>query len=136
MNLSPTVTPDTHDGQEFQKFEGHLVGVIDTPEQVLDVSSAAYVHGIAQNDVTILSGPDGITKLEQLEKSKTFFSDAPTDFIKKAKGLLEEGKALIAVKVENVEQAKSLADVLKMHGAYGLTHFGGLIDTEFTHKTD
>ncbi len=115
MSLEPV-----HDvGQNVTSPVGKLIGVIDKERQFDDVVKILNDSGI--HDINAYWGEEGVHLLERLHGF--YFSDAEEHVFQRHVDELKEGHYIIAAHVP-WRDAEDVADLMALHGARYLVHFG------------
>lgn len=116
---------------------GRLLAVVDRPEAAAAVATALVEDGVVPAaDVEILAGPDGRERLGRLGSRPNLLSrtvrlfqfmsmDQLPDFLVYERAI-DDGRAVVAVRVTGREVMLRVRDVLEHHGAHFLNHFGRL----------
>lgn len=127
MNVEPT--PDF--GQEAPSFVGRVIGFADTQAQCDAIVDALEESGIAEEQIAILAGEDGIHILNRTLK-EFFFSDGEDQSLIMGLEELRRGHFVVEVEVENRRQAVDVANTSAPHGGRTFTYFGSLMNEQLT----
>ncbi len=114
---------------------GRLLAVVDRPETAAAAATALVEDGVVPAaDVEILAGPDGRERLGRLGSRPNLLSrtvrlfqfmsmDQLPDFLVYERAI-DDGRAVVAVRVTGREAMLRVRDVLEHHGAHFQNHFG------------
>jgi hypothetical protein len=119
-----------------------LLGVLDDPARAEAAAVALRATGVAPGDVDVLLGPEGRERLGRLGARRNVLSrivrvfqylsmDQLPDFLM-YEAAIEEGRAVVAVRVANRDRMLRDRDVLVAHGGHFLNHFGRWWTEELT----
>jgi len=125
-----TIEPLKDENQLLPQLRGMVIGVLDTRQDVDAAVSAIKAAGIADSEMILLHGEDGINLIERFQSRSSYFSDCPEQLFRRDKSVLAEGKYALAINVDGGEQARKLAALAKQHGGHGFVHFGMFVDTQ------
>ena len=119
-----------------------LLGVVDDPDRAMAAADAIVASGIGRDDVEVLVGAAGRERLGRLGPPPNVLSrvvrafqylsmDQLPDFLM-YEAALDDGRAVVAVRVARRERMLRIRDVLVAHGGHFLNHFGRLWTEELT----
>jgi hypothetical protein len=119
-----------------------LLGVIDDPARAREAASALAEAGLVPGDVEVLAGSDGRGQLaalgsrpnvlSRLVRAVQFLSmDQLPDFLVYERAI-DDGRAVIAVRVPDRDRLDQLRPVLERFGAHFLNYFGRLSTEEIS----
>lgn len=119
-----------------------LLGVVDDPDRAIAAADAIVASGIGRDDVEVLVGAAGRERLGRLGPPPNVLSrvvrafqylsmDQLPDFLM-YEAALDDGRAVVAVRVARRERMLRIRDVLVAHGGHFLNHFGRLWTEELT----
>jgi hypothetical protein len=117
-----------------------LLAVIDRPEDASRATEALAAAGVAQADVTILAGEDGLDHLAGLGSEPNPLSrvvrllqftlmDQTPDFLVYERAILD-GRVVVAVAAADRDRMLAAAAVLERHGGHFLNWFGRFMTEE------
>jgi hypothetical protein len=121
---------------------GWLLAVIDDPGAAADAARELRAEGFDPERVRVLVGPDGRVGLSGLGSRRRWLArviraiqfttmDQMPDFAY-YEAALDEGRALVAVRVARRPDLVAARAVLARHGAHFENHFGRLMTEEFS----
>jgi hypothetical protein len=119
-----------------------LLGVVDDPAAAAVAADAIVALGVGRDDVEVLVGAAGRGRLGRLGPAPNVLSrvvrafqylsmDQLPDFLV-YEAALDDGRAVVAVRVVRRERMLRVRDVLVAHGGHFLNHFGRLWTEELT----
>ena len=119
-----------------------LLGVVDDPDRAMAAADAIVASGVGRDDVEVLVGAAGRERLGRLRPPPNVLSrvvrafqylsmDQLPDFLM-YEAALDDGRAVVAVRVARRERMLRVRDVLVAHGGHFLNHFGRLWTEELT----
>ena len=119
-----------------------LLGVIDDPARARDAADALAAAGVAPEDVLVLAGPDGRDELARLGSPPNPLSrltrvfqfmsmDQLPDFLVYERAI-DDGRAVIAIRVTDKARIAPIREVLERFGAHFLNYFGRLSTEEIS----
>ena len=119
-----------------------LLGVIDDPARARDAAGALAAAGLAADAIDVLAGSDGRAQLavlgsrpnalSRMVRAVQFLSmDQLPDFLVYERAI-DDGRAVIAVRVPDRGRLESIRPVLERFGAHFLNYFGRLSTEEIS----
>lgn len=123
--------PEPDYGQELPKLQGHTIGVVDSPASCEPIVEALQATGIDSSRVLIFEGDDGIQLIDRMMVGSLWGESAEV-FLKQARAELEDGHAIISVRVADANEASMIATVATQFTGRSFYHFGELVDTRLT----
>ena len=119
-----------------------LLGVIDDPARARDAAGALTAAGLAADAIEVLAGSDGRAQLAALGSRPNVLSrmvravqflsmDQLPDFLVYERAI-DDGRAVIAVRVPDRGRLESIRPVLERYGAHFLNYFGRLSTEEIS----
>ena len=99
------IEPVHDDGQRLPGLHGHVIGLIDTAEQLDSAVDRLIANGFSEPNMICLAGTDGIALIERVERH--YFGDSENEIGKSSISALREGKLVFAVKVRDGDEAQS-----------------------------
>lgn len=119
-----------------------LLGVVDDPDRAMAAADAIVASGVGRDDVEVLVGAAGRERLGRLGPPPNVLSRVVRAFqylsmdqlpdVLMYEAALDDGRAVVAVRVARRERMLRVRDVLVAHGGHFLNHFGRLWTEEFT----
>ena len=121
---------------------GRLLAVVDDPVRARQAAGALVAGGVAEGDVEVLAGAAGRDRLGRLGSKPNPLSrivrwfqfmsmDQLPDFLVYERAL-EDGRAVVAVRVPDREAMERARDTLERHGGHFQNHFGRLTTEELS----
>jgi hypothetical protein len=126
-----TVKPTVDHGQDLPQPAGRVMGFVDTEEQFQAVTEALKKAKYPESKIMVLHGEDGIHLLKRL-KQHFQFSDAEDQMEGFALAELRAGHYVLAVEVENREDAMRVVNWTKPLGAHSFEYFGTWVNERLT----
>ena len=123
------IEPVHDDGQRLPGLHGHVIGLIDTAEQLDSAVDRLIANGFSEPNMICLAGTDGIALIERVERH--YFGDSENEIGKTCISALREGKLVFAVKVRNGDEAQKAASAAGEAGGHRFVHFGLFVNTQF-----
>ena len=123
------IEPVHDDGQRLPGLHGHVIGLIDTPEQLDGAVDKLVANGFSEDNMVCLAGADGIALIERVERH--YFGDSENEIGKTCISALREGKLVFAVKVRDGDEAQKAASEAAAAGGHRFVHFGLRVNTQF-----
>jgi hypothetical protein len=119
-----------------------VLGVIDDPAQAREAVTALEATGVPASDIRLLVGEDGRRDLATLGSRPTLLSrtirvfqfmsmDQLPDFLVYERAI-DDGRAVIAVRVTDRGRVAAIRPVLERFGAHFLNYFGRLSTEEIS----
>ena len=119
-----------------------LLAVIDDPVRAREAATALTAAGVLEGDVEVLAGSDGRAQLaalgsppnplSRLVRAFQFLSmDQLPDFLVYERAI-EDGRAVVAVRVTNRDRIAVVRPVLERFGAHFMNYFGRLSTEEIS----
>jgi hypothetical protein len=113
---------------------GRLLGVVDRPQAAREAAAALAAEGVTPVDVEVLAGADGRDRLGGLGSPPNPLSrvvrlfqfltmDQLPDFLVYERAI-DDGRAIVAVRVGDRAAMLRARTVLERHGAHFLNYFG------------
>ena len=127
-----TSVPTTDHGQRLDLPSGKLIGFIDTKAGLEAFAKSLQANGIASSKLTSLFGDDGVRLLERSKKGTFFFADSEDSILPLGIKQLREGHYMVAVDVQDHDQAAQIAELATPHGGHGFNYFGALVSEQLS----
>ena len=109
----------------------HLMGFVDSSNAVRLVESTLRRLNIADDRLSIYSpGHDREAFQEMMYSS--LWGEAAEQFLQQGLKEMDAGHFVIALRTHDEDDARALLAELTPTGIHGVTHFGSLVDTQFT----
>jgi hypothetical protein len=119
---------------------GQVLGVVDEPARAATVATELTAAGFAPAGVRVMAGPVGRDELGRLGARPTALSravrvfqfvlmDQTPDFLVYERAI-DDGRAVIAVRVADRDGMEAARDILERHGAHFLNYYGRLSTEE------
>ena len=115
----------------------HIMAIVDGPEEAREIVESLNQHGFAPDDIGILAGMEDAGKLDAAAGEKGLFAklltsgveigDRDTDYIKRYRRAVLNGRTVVAVMAKSDAARKKAAHLLKFRGARFITFFGQLV---------
>lgn len=125
------IAPLEDRGQELPVPERQVIGFVDTPAQLEQLTNALRQLGYADSSIVELSGKDGIHLLQRL-RGVSFFGDWERAVVDEGIAELEKGHISIAVYVDSLDEATRVANLATPLGGHGFNYFGAWINEQLT----
>lgn len=110
---------------------GKAIGFLDSVVNAGSLKEALSRSGVPDTRVEIFYGTEGEHAWEEMMGASTWGEQAEK-FLKQGVAVLNEGRAIFAVRVTDRQEAQRIAELAKTHGAHTVTYFGELVDTVLT----
>lgn len=118
-------------GEELPGPRGKAIGFLDSITGAGSLKEALPRHGIEDANVEIFYGTEGGQAWEEMMGASTWGEQAEK-CLKQGVAVLEEGRAIFAVRAADRPEAQRIADLAKKHGAHNVVYFGEMTDTLLT----
>lgn len=110
---------------------GKAIGFLDSVTGAGSLREALTRIGVEDTRLEIFYGTEGEQNWEEMMGASTWGEQAEK-LLKQGVAVLDEGRAIFAVRVADRPAAQRIADLAKAHGARSVTYFGELVDTVLT----
>ena len=115
----------------------HILAIVMDSEEVTGIVENLNDNGFSPKDIGVLTGMDDAAKLDAACGEKGFFAklatvgldmgDRDTDYIKRYRKAVLNGRAVIAVAAKGDDARESARQILKVRGARFITFFGRFV---------
>ena len=123
------IEPVQDDGQRLPGLHGHVIGLIDSPEQLDSAVDNLVANGFSEESMMCLTGTDGVALIERVERH--YFGDSENEIGKACISALRQGKLVFAVKVRDGDEAQKADLAAGAAGGHRFVHFGLFVNTQF-----
>jgi len=124
-------TPEKDHGQRLKLPKGYLIGFVDTKAELDECMTALQEGGYRDKESIVLFGEDGQELLKRDDK-KFHFGDGEDSILNRASIELTKGHYLLAVEVEDRDEAVKVVNFLDPLGARRFSYFGTWINERLT----
>jgi hypothetical protein len=125
------IAPLEDRGQELPVPERQVIGFVDTPAQLEQLTRALRQAGYPESSIVELSGEGGLHLLHRL-RGVSFFGDWERAVVDEGITELEKGHISIAVSVDSLDEATRVANLATPLGGHGFNYFGPWINEQLT----
>ncbi len=123
------IEPMQDDGQRLPGLHGHVIGLIDSSEQLNDAVEKLIADGFSEECMICLAGADGKALIERMERH--YFGDSESEIGEVCTSALRKEKLVFAVKVGDEDEAQKAASAAGAAGGHRFIYFGFFINTQF-----
>ena len=123
------IEPVHDDGQRLPGLHGHVIGLIDSAEELSDAVDKLIESGFSDDAMICLAGADGIALIERVERH--YFGDSENEIGTTCISALRDGKLVFAVQVKDGDEAQRAATAAGAAGGHHFVHFGLFVNTQF-----
>lgn len=125
----PKIEPMQDNGQRLPGLHGHVIGIIDSSEQLDDAVDKLVAVGFSEEKMLCLAGAGGIALIERVDQH--YFADAESDIGTNCISAIRQGKFVFAAKVSGADEAQKAASTAEEAGGHRFVHFGFFVNTQF-----
>ncbi len=122
-----SVTPIHDEGQVLKAPSGKLLGIVDSPVELVGLAKALEAAGL--KSVETISGEEGVRLLERIHTF--FFSDMEDRVLSRHIDEVKAGHIVVAIKIPS-DRVDEATHVASQNGARRLVYFGAMTVTWLT----